>query len=461
MSTRPGDPGLDPQGSAGVNMPSTSTRPLDPMGAVRDVITAARDAIELLDAETPRLARWAVRLRDCLRRGGLVVTAGNGGSAAHAAHLAGELVGRFRAERPPLRAVCLSSDGPTLTALGNDYGYDEVFARQVRALVRPGDVVVLFSTSGRSPNIVEAASAARQLGATLSPSPGQVGTLSPRSPMMRSAPMAAEPRRAGRSPSGPARAVRRARRGVGGRALTSIAVVGDALVDVDVVGRVDRSDPKDASSSRRTTSGAVPAAPPWRPRSRPPTAPTSRSSRRSATTRPPTGWPQHAQRWHRRGRSRPRGPTPQKWRLRSTEGTLLHVDRDCGAQPPSVSARPPCGACCAPPTGCSWPTMDAVWPLRRAASSTRSSSGPQWCGSPSARACAIAGADLSRGTKARPGLSSGDRAARQALAGERARALVDCRGRDMRRRWRRAGRARASGRGHPVHAGRGWHLRCR
>ena len=149
-----------------MSMPSTSTRPLDPTGAVRDVITAARDAISLLDAEAPRLARWAVRLLDCLRRGGLVVTAGNGGSAAHAAHLAGELVGRFRTERPPLRAMCLSSDGPTLTALGNDYGYDEVFARQVRALVRPGDIVVLFSTSGRSPNILEAASAARQLGAT-------------------------------------------------------------------------------------------------------------------------------------------------------------------------------------------------------------------------------------------------------------------------------------------------------
>lgn len=136
-----------------------------PITTVRTFIGSAHEAIGRLGAEAPRIARWAGILKDCLTAGGAVVTAGNGGSAAHAAHLAGELSGRFLHERPPLRAVCLSSDGPTMTAIANDYGYDQVFARQVRALVHPGDVVVLFSTSGRSPNVLEAARTGRQCGA--------------------------------------------------------------------------------------------------------------------------------------------------------------------------------------------------------------------------------------------------------------------------------------------------------
>jgi D-sedoheptulose 7-phosphate isomerase len=131
----------------------------------RDLIGAAHESIGRLRGEAPRIARWADRLKTCLGEGGLVVTAGNGGSAAHAAHLAGELAGRFMHERHPLRAVCVASDGPTITAIANDYGYQEVFARQVRALVRPGDTVVLFSTSGASANILAAARASRQCGA--------------------------------------------------------------------------------------------------------------------------------------------------------------------------------------------------------------------------------------------------------------------------------------------------------
>jgi D-sedoheptulose 7-phosphate isomerase len=137
-----------------------------PVTTVRTFIGSAHEAIGRLGAEAPRIAQWARILHTCLAAGGAVVTAGNGGSAAHAAHLAGELTGRFLHERPPLRAVCLASDGPTVTAIANDYGYAQVFARQIRALVRRGDVVVLFSTSGCSPNVLEAARAARQCGAT-------------------------------------------------------------------------------------------------------------------------------------------------------------------------------------------------------------------------------------------------------------------------------------------------------
>jgi phosphoheptose isomerase len=135
------------------------------LDTVQTLIGSAHESIGRLRGEAPRIARWAGLLRECLSRGGLVVTAGNGGSAAHAAHLAAELAGRFMHERPPLRAVCLASDGPTVTAIANDYGYQEVFARQVRALVRPGDTVVLFSTSGRSANILAAARASRECGA--------------------------------------------------------------------------------------------------------------------------------------------------------------------------------------------------------------------------------------------------------------------------------------------------------
>ena len=151
------------------------------VATARSFIGAAHESVGRLRGEAPRLARWAGLLKTCLDAGGTVLTAGNGGSAAHAAHLAGELSGRFLADRPPLRAVCLASDGPTVTAIANDYGYEEVFARQVRALARPGDVVVLFSTSGRSPNVVAAARAGRHCGAvTLAftgPGPNPLGDL--------------------------------------------------------------------------------------------------------------------------------------------------------------------------------------------------------------------------------------------------------------------------------------------
>jgi D-sedoheptulose 7-phosphate isomerase len=98
--------------------------------------------------------------------GGRVYTFGNGGSSADAAHFAEELIGRFKRERRPLAAQSLAADFSALTCIANDYSYDEVFERQVRGFVRQGDVVIGFSTSGRSPNVVRGLTAARELGAT-------------------------------------------------------------------------------------------------------------------------------------------------------------------------------------------------------------------------------------------------------------------------------------------------------
>lgn len=99
-----------------------------------------------------------------LRADGKILFAGNGGSAADAQHWAGELVSRFYYDRPGLPALALTTDTSILTAIGNDYGYDYTFARQVEALGRRGDVVVLISTSGNSPNILRAAQAAKDRG---------------------------------------------------------------------------------------------------------------------------------------------------------------------------------------------------------------------------------------------------------------------------------------------------------
>ncbi len=100
-----------------------------------------------------------------LGAGGILYSFGNGGSAADAQHLAGELIGRYRRERRALPAVALSTDPTVTTCIGNDYSFAELFARQVSALVRPRDVVVAFTTSGRSPNVVNGLRAARESGA--------------------------------------------------------------------------------------------------------------------------------------------------------------------------------------------------------------------------------------------------------------------------------------------------------
>jgi D-sedoheptulose 7-phosphate isomerase len=114
----------------------------------------------------PHVDDVARRLISCLDGGGRIYTFGNGGSSADAAHFAEELLGRYKRERRPLPAQSLSVDAAALTCIANDYSYDEVFERQVRGFVRGGDVVIGFSTSGRSANVVRGLAAARELGAT-------------------------------------------------------------------------------------------------------------------------------------------------------------------------------------------------------------------------------------------------------------------------------------------------------
>jgi D-sedoheptulose 7-phosphate isomerase len=111
-----------------------------------------------------KVEQLAARYVGVLRGGGTLYFCGNGGSAADAQHLAAEYVIRYAADRRPLAAVALTTDGSILTAGGNDFGFEHIFARQVEALCRPGDLLVLHSTSGESPNLLAAARAARSLG---------------------------------------------------------------------------------------------------------------------------------------------------------------------------------------------------------------------------------------------------------------------------------------------------------
>src|SRR5438552_14935889 len=114
----------------------------------RDCSTAISDATDLITT--------------CLRAGGKLLFFGNGGSVADAQHLAAEFVGRFGRELAGLPAIALTTDSSILTAVGNDYGFDQIFARQVQALGRPGDVAIAISTSGNSPNIIEVVKAAKK-----------------------------------------------------------------------------------------------------------------------------------------------------------------------------------------------------------------------------------------------------------------------------------------------------------
>ena len=121
--------------------------------------------IDELREQQPILEAIAREMTDAVMAGNKVLWCGNGGSAADAQHLAAEFVGRFRRERTPLASVALTTDTSVLTSIGNDYGYEQVFSRQVLALCEEGDVVVGISTSGNSPNVVEALKAARDCGA--------------------------------------------------------------------------------------------------------------------------------------------------------------------------------------------------------------------------------------------------------------------------------------------------------
>jgi D-sedoheptulose 7-phosphate isomerase len=128
-----------------------------------DAIAAAHRAVvdQVFGELRPAIEAAAERMAICLKSGGKILLCGNGGSAADAQHIAGEFVNRFLRERRPYAAVALTTDTSILTAIGNDYAFDQVFEKQVEALGNPGDILVAISTSGRAANVIRAARAAR------------------------------------------------------------------------------------------------------------------------------------------------------------------------------------------------------------------------------------------------------------------------------------------------------------
>lgn len=124
------------------------------------------ETLRAFEPQVPRLEAWGRRAAQVLTTDGRLLACGNGGSAEQAQHLTTELVGRYQYERQPLAALPLTHDMAAVTAIGNDYGAGQVFARQVRAHGRPGDLLVCLSTSGRSPNVIAAAEAAAAIGMT-------------------------------------------------------------------------------------------------------------------------------------------------------------------------------------------------------------------------------------------------------------------------------------------------------
>lgn len=132
----------------------------------RDHVASLAAALAVFEEGVRTAERWGRHLSAILPAGARLLACGNGGSAAEAQHLTAEIVGRFRLDRRPFSGLALHADSSTVTALGNDYGLEEVFARQVEAHGRPGDVLVLLTTSGKSPNLLCAASRARSLGVT-------------------------------------------------------------------------------------------------------------------------------------------------------------------------------------------------------------------------------------------------------------------------------------------------------
>ena len=137
----------------------------DPSDVIRQQLRQSA-SVKLALAEDPKaietVRRMAEAMIACLRGGGTIYLMGNGGSAADAQHIAGELVGRFKNDRPAYACVALSTDTSVITSVGNDYGFEQIFARQVEGLVREGDVVVGISTSGGSTNVLRGIEAARR-----------------------------------------------------------------------------------------------------------------------------------------------------------------------------------------------------------------------------------------------------------------------------------------------------------
>jgi D-sedoheptulose 7-phosphate isomerase len=137
-----------------------------PLPAGDGHLGALKAPLAALHADVRRFEAWGRRLATVLGTGGRLLAAGNGGSASQAQHLTSELVGRYRDDRPPFSAIALCAEASAVTAIGNDYGAHEMFARQVHAHGRSGDVLVTLSTSGRSANVLAAVAAAGDVGVT-------------------------------------------------------------------------------------------------------------------------------------------------------------------------------------------------------------------------------------------------------------------------------------------------------
>jgi D-sedoheptulose 7-phosphate isomerase len=148
----------------------------------RDHLLALSSAAARSAEAADTVNRWGVALAAVLTNGGRLLACGNGGSAAEAQHLTGELVGRFRRDRRPFAGIALHADTSAGTAIANDYGFDELYARQVIAHGRPGDVLVALSTSGSSSNVLAAAKAAHDVGVTVwgltGPAPNPLAAIS-------------------------------------------------------------------------------------------------------------------------------------------------------------------------------------------------------------------------------------------------------------------------------------------
>jgi phosphoheptose isomerase len=152
-------------------LPAATKRGINPSNAMSDAseilkrtLTAATETLGALGNLEAQVGKAADLIHECLRGGNKLLVCGNGGSAADASHFATELVVRFVNDRRPYPAICLASDSGILTAAGNDYGFDQIFARQVAALGQPGDVLICLTTSGKSKNVLRALEEAKVRG---------------------------------------------------------------------------------------------------------------------------------------------------------------------------------------------------------------------------------------------------------------------------------------------------------
>lgn len=138
---------------------------MNPIAEITEILNAHTKTMEFVAAALPdEIERFCSMIVDTFKAGNKILIMGNGGSAADSQHFAAEMVGRFLMERKALPAIALTTDTSIITAVGNDYGYDDIFKRQVEALANPGDLVFGISTSGNSPNVLRAIAAAKDIG---------------------------------------------------------------------------------------------------------------------------------------------------------------------------------------------------------------------------------------------------------------------------------------------------------